>query len=168
LELASFCYNLFSVTKEQHYQAFGWGIFLTTALIAAIWCLNESGLTGYLIRTGERLLHVRLVQISWLITIVVLCLPGYIIKRYFDGLAWKERLRAMPAPNIRESAKRSKYIKLDGVPPPAPTPVEVNALPKGQEEFIATCVACGHFFSARKTGTEIKCPQCGEIIPIGS
>ena len=156
------------MTKEQQYQAIGWGIFGITIVIATMWCLHESGLAGYLIRTGERLLEIKLVQISWLITFLVLCLPGYIVKRYCDGLAWKEHLSAMPAPNVRESAKRSKYIKVDNIPPPAPTPVEVSSLPKGQEEFIATCVACGHFFSAKKLGSEIKCPQCGETIPLGN
>jgi hypothetical protein len=156
------------VTKEQHYQGLGWGIFLLTIVVATSWCLNETGLAGYLIRTGLRLLNVKLVQISWAITFLLLCLPGYAVKRYFDGLAWKEHLNSMPAPNIHESAKRSKYIKLDHVPAAAPTPVEVSSLPKGQEEFIATCVGCGHFFSAKKTGTEIKCPQCGENIPLGA
>jgi hypothetical protein len=156
------------VTKEQQFQAIGWAIFSVTILIATYWCLNEIGLAGFLIRSGERFLEVKLVQISWLITFLVLCLPGYIIKRYCDGLAWKEHLKVMPKPNIRDSAKRSKYIKLDDVPAAAPAPVEVSSLPKGQEEFIATCVGCGHFFSAKKTGSEIKCPQCGETIPLGN
>jgi hypothetical protein len=156
------------MTKEQHYRVFGWGILGAAIAISLTWCLNETGLTGFILRTGERLLEVKLLQISWLVTIVSLCLPGYIIKRYFDGLAWSEHLRSMPPPDIRESAKRSKYIKLEDVPPVAPRPVELSSLPKEQEEFIATCVACGHFFSARKSGGEIKCPQCGEAIPLGA
>jgi|GEM_PF-2731255 len=156
------------MTKEKHYQVIGWAILCTTVLVALTWCLNETGLAGYLIRIGERLLDVKLVQLSWLVTILSLCLPGYIIKRYFDGLAWAEHMKSQPAPDIRESAKRSKYIKLEDVPSAAPKPVELNSLPKDQEEFIATCVACGHFFSAQKSGGQIKCPQCGETIPLGA
>ena len=152
------------MTKEQHYLAMGWAILGSAIFVSLVWCLNGTGLTGYLIRTGERFLDVKLVQMSWLLTILVLCLPGYIIKRYFDGLAWKEHLKSMPAPDIRDSARRSKYIKLEDVPMEAPKPVQLSSLPKGQEEFIATCVACGHFFSAQRTGEAVKCPQCGEPI----
>ena len=156
------------MTKEQHYQIFGWAFFLTSILIALIWCLNGTGLTGLLIRASQRYLNVRLVQLSWLITIIVICFPGFILKRYFEGLAWKEHVTNMPAPDIRESAKRSKYVKLDDIPAAPPKPVEVSELPKDQEEFIATCIACGHFFSAKKTGAEITCPQCGEIIRLNA
>jgi hypothetical protein len=111
---------------------------------------------------------VKLIQISWLITIIVVCLPGLILKRYFEGLAWKEHVRNIPAPDIRESAKRSKYVKTDNVPVAPPKAVELSSIPEQQEEFIATCVACGHFFSAKKSGAEITCPQCGEVIPLNA
>jgi hypothetical protein len=156
------------VTKEQHYRAFGWAFFCISIAIALVWCLNESGLTGLLIRLSQHYLDIKLVQISWLITFVVVCVPGLILKRYFEGLAWKEHLKNMPAPDIHESAKRSKYIKLDAAPVAPPKPVEISAIPQHQEEFIATCVACGHFFSAKKSGGEITCPQCGEIIPLNA
>jgi hypothetical protein len=167
-DLSSSLLYLIPVTKEQQYQLFGWIILSACVLVALIWCLNEAGLTGVLIRSGQRYLDVKLVQISWLITILALGLPGLALKRYFEGLAWKEHLRNMPAPDIRESARRSKYIKVEDAPPAPPKPVEVSAIPEHQEEFIATCVACGHFFSARKSGETITCPQCGEIIPINS
>ena len=154
--------------KEKEYQLIGWGIFGFTILIAANWCMNESGLTGWLIRTGERLFQIRFVQISWLLTALIICLPGFMVKRYFEGLAWNERMRKAPPPDIYSSAKKSKYISLDQAAPAAPKPVEISSLPKHQEEFIATCASCGHFFSAKKTKGDIKCPQCGEIIPIGA
>ncbi|MCI0412116.1 hypothetical protein L0222_04845 [bacterium] len=154
--------------QEKEYQYIGWGIFGVTILIAFIWCRNESGLTGLLIRTGQKLFDIRFVQISWLITVLVVCLPGFIAKRYFDNLAWNARLKKAPPPNIHESAKKSKYISLDQAPPPPPKPVEISSLPKHQEEFIATCASCGHFFSAKKTDTDLKCPQCGETIQIGA
>jgi hypothetical protein len=154
--------------KEQEYTLIGWLLFAITIVVAFVWCINESGLAGFLIRNGQKLLHVRLVQISWLITFVVICLPGFVIKRYFDGLAWNAHLRALPQPDIRESAKKSKYINLESAPPPAPKPVEIHELPKDQEEFIATCSACGHYFSARKTSDALKCPHCGEVISIGA
>ena len=153
--------------KEKDYQLVGWAIFALTIIIALSWCLNETGLTGWLIRSSEKLLQVRLVQFSWLITIVVICLPGYIAKRYFDNLAWNAHLRNMPQPNIHESAKKSKYIKTEAAPLAQPVkPVELSSLPKEQEEFIATCAQCGHFFSARKTTAGLECPQCGEAIQI--
>jgi len=108
-----------------------------------------------------------MVQVSWLITLLVIALPGYMVKRYFDNLAWNEHLKNAPRPNIYESAKKSKYIKLDGaVAAQPPKAVELSALPKDQEEFIATCVHCGHFFSAKKSNIALKCPQCGEAIQL--
>ena len=156
--------------KENEYRIIGWAIFLLTATIAFVWCLNQTGLAGWLIRTSQRLLQVQLIQISWLITALVLCLPGYMIKRYFDNLAWNEHLRRMPKPDLRDSAKRSKYVQLDAASAaaPAPKPVELSSIPKDQEEFIATCAACGHFFSAKKTVNDLKCPQCGESIQLQS
>lgn len=154
--------------KENHYRILGWVVFGLSIIVTLSWCVNETGLTGWLIRTGEKLLEVRLVQISWLITVLVVSLPGFIAKRYFDNLAWNERVKSMPAPNIHESAKKSKYIKLDAAPAPQPArPVELSSLPKEQEEFIATCAQCGHFFSAKKSNTALKCPQCGEAIQLG-
>jgi hypothetical protein len=153
--------------KEKQYQIIGWGIFGLTLIVAIAWCYNESGLTGWLIATGEKLIQVRMVQISWLITLLVTALPGYIVKRYFDNLAWNEHLKNAPRPNIHESAKKSKYVKLDASPAPQPLrPVEVSSLPKDQEEFIATCVHCGHFFSAKKSNVSLACPQCGEAIQL--
>jgi hypothetical protein len=153
--------------KEKEYQLVGWSIFALTMIIALSWCLNETGLTGWLIRSGESLLNVRLVQISWLITVLVICLPGFMAKRYFDNLAWNEHLKSLPQPNPRDSAKRSKYITPDvAAAPQPPKPVELSSLPADQEEFIATCAACGHFFSAKKSNTDLKCPQCGEPIAL--
>jgi len=154
--------------KAQQYQIIGWACLVFTAAVALHWCLNETGLAGWLIQTGEKLLEVRLVQISWLITFGALCVPGYLAKRYFDEKAWNEQLNSMPAPDIHASAKRSKYIKVDTAPPPAPKTVELSSLPRGQEEFIATCGACGHFFPAKAGNSPLKCPQCGEPIPIGA
>jgi hypothetical protein len=156
------------IMKEKEYQFIGLGIFGFTLLIAFIWCSNESGLTGLLLRASQKLFDARLLQLSWLITVLVVCLPGFIAKRYFDGLAWNERMKQAPRPNIYESAKKSKYISVEQATPQAPKPVEMSSLPKNQEEFIATCVSCGHFFSAKKTNADLKCPQCGETIPIGA
>jgi hypothetical protein len=153
--------------KEKEYQIIGWAIFGVTLIVAFSWCFNESGLTGWLIATGEKLIQIRMVQISWLITLLVIGLPGYVVKRYFDNLAWNEHLKSYPAPNIHESAKKSKYIKLDAAVATQPArPVELSSLPKEQEEFIATCVHCGHFFSAKKSSIALKCPQCGETIQL--
>jgi hypothetical protein len=44
--------------------------------------------------------------------------------------------------------------------------VKLDEVAKGQEEFIATCPACGNFFSAKKGGGPIKCASCGEPVPI--
>ena len=154
--------------KEKEYQAIGWAVFALTLIVALSWCLNESGLTGWLIGMGEKLIQVRLVQISWLITIIAIALPGYLAKRYFDNLAWNEHLKSYPPPNIHESAKKSKYIQVDAAVAAAQPAkgVEVSSLPRGQEEFIATCVHCGHFFSAKKSNVALKCPQCGETIQL--
>ena len=149
---------------EKEFRLVGWAVFLLTVVIALGWCINETGLTGWLIRTSYKLLDVRLVQISWLITGIVVCLPGYIAKRYFDNLAWNEHLKAMPKPDIRESAKRSKYVQVDASVPVTAKPFEVSSIARDQEEFIATCVACGHFFSAKKSESTLNCPQCGEPI----
>ena len=151
--------------KENEYRWIGWTIFLLSIVIALSWCLNETGLTGWFIRTSQKLLNVRLVQISWLLTGLVVCLPGYLAKRYFDNIAWNEHLKNQPKPDKRESAKRSKYVQLDPAEAAAPPkPVELSSLPKDQEEFIATCAACGHFFSAKKSHDDLQCPQCGEKI----
>ena len=153
--------------KEKEYQLIGWAIFALALIVALSWCLNETGLTGWFIALGEKTIQVRLVQISWLITILAIALPGYMAKRYFDNLAWNEHLKNYPPPNIHESAKKSKYIQLNPVAAAQPAkPVEVSSLPAGQEEFIATCVQCGHFFSAKKSNTALKCPQCGEPIQL--
>ena len=153
--------------REKDYQLVGWGVLLLSVILALSWCLNEAGLAGWLISAGEKYLKVRLVQISCLITFIVICLPGYMAKRYFENLAWNEHLKNMPKPDIHESAKKSKYVQVDAsVPAPPPRPVEISSLPQDQEEFIATCVSCGHFFSAKKTTSDLQCPQCGEKIQL--
>ncbi len=156
--------------KEQEYQLVGWAVFAVTIIIALAWCLNETGLTGWLIRNSESFLQVRLVQVSWLITILIVCLPGFMAKRYFENLAWNEHLKKMPKPNVQDSAKKSKYIaaELNVMQQAPPKPVEISSLPQEQEEFIATCAKCGHFFSAKKTNADLKCPQCGEAIELGT
>src|SRR5207249_8857542 len=106
-------------------------------------------------------------QPSCLATFFVVIFPGYIIKRYCDERAWNLHLSALPPPDVRESAKKSKYINLDdAAPPPPPQPVQVSSIPESQAEFIATCGACGHLFSARKDIKSLQCPNCGENIPL--
>ena len=152
--------------KEQYYRLLGWGCLAITVVIAGGWCLNHSGLVGVLIRISVKLIDVELVQISCLITILLIVFPGYVMKRYLDGLAWNLHLKSLPPPDIRESAKRSKYVKIDDARPAPPKVVQVSELPKEQNEFIATCPACGHFFPATKDSNELRCPNCGESIPL--
>jgi len=152
--------------KDQNYRLFGWGCLALSIVVAGGWCVNHSGLPGMLMRASNKAFGTELIQVSCLITFAVIVLPGYVIKRYFDELAWDAHLKSLPPPDIRESAKRSKYVKTDHVPPTPPKPVQVSDLPEGQKEFIATCTACGHFFSAIKDTKALQCPNCGESIPI--
>jgi hypothetical protein len=151
---------------EQHYKVLAWGIFAASIALAAYWCLNEKGLTGWLIDISREKTGQRLTLISWIITGLILVLPGYIAKNYFMAMAWNAHVDSLPPPDRRESARRSKYVKDDVVAPLAPpTPVRLTNLPSGQQEFIATCPACGNLFPAQKNTPEIKCPQCGEQVP---
>ena len=152
--------------REQYYRAIGWLCLLSTVGIALSWCWRESGLAGWIMNTSEQYLHTRLVQISWLLTFLILCVPGYLAKGYFDGLAWSEHLRALPPPDPREAARRSKYIQLESALPPPPQPLSMANIPEGQQEFIATCTACGNLFSAKKDSTTLKCPTCGETVSL--
>ena len=152
--------------KEAQYRLLWWACFLITVALSLSWCVGQTGLAGWFILISERVLHTRLVQISCLLSLLILCLPGYLVKNYFDGLAWEEHMRSLPPPDIRESAKRSKYIKLDTAVPPAPEPVKTTDLPKGQQEFIATCAACGYLFPAKRDSKELRCPTCGEAVPL--
>ena len=153
--------------NEGPYRILGWGCLLVALAGALSWCLTESGPAGWLMDTSGHLLKTRLVQFSWLFTFAIVGLPGYLAKRYFDGLAWTAHVKNMPPPNPQESAKRSKYVKVEPAQaaPPPPSPVKVSELPKGQEEFIATCPGCGNFFPALKGADALKCPNCGEALP---
>ena len=151
--------------KEEHYQLIGWGCLLFTLAISFAWCMNESALPGLFMDTSERFLKMRMKQFSWLLTFLIIGLPGLMAKRYFDGLAWDAHLKTLPPPDVRESARRSKYIRLEEVPTAAPAVVKLNNISKDQEEFIATCPSCRNFFPAKKGSGEMKCPNCGEVLP---
>lgn len=150
--------------KQKNYQLLGWLIFLSTILLALYWCMNESGPAGWIMSLSEKLVDTRLVQVSWGLTLLIVGLPGYLVKKYLDEKGWQEHLRSLPPPNVHESAKRSKYIKLDGVAANTPqaSPVKEEELPGGQEEYVATCAACGRLFPAKRS-KEKKCPSCGEV-----
>ena len=152
--------------KEEQYTFIGWALLSLSILIAAVWCVKGTGLAGWFVNLSMRLFETRLVQLSCLLNFVVVCIPGYIAKRYFDQLAWKAHLESLPPPNIRESAKRSKYVKADNVAVSPPAPVKAAEIPEGQEEFVATCTGCGHLFAARKDSEVLKCPSCEETFPI--
>ena len=153
--------------NEQHYRILGWGIFVGSIALALYWCLNEKGLTGWLINVSKEAAGQKLGLISWILTILIVVLPGYILKNYFMAMAWNAHVDALPPPDPRESAKRSKYVKDDVIAPLAPSkPVQLSNLPSNQKEFIATCHACGNLFPAQRNAGELKCPQCGEKIPI--
>jgi hypothetical protein len=152
--------------NEQQYRILGWAIFAISVALALYWCLNEKGLTGWLINISKETAGQRLTLISWAITALVVVLPGYILKNYFMAMAWNAHVDALPPPDRRESARRSKYVKDDVVAPLAPSkPVVLANLPSDQKEFIATCHACGNLFPAERNKPELKCPQCGEKIP---
>jgi len=152
--------------KETNYRIIGYGCLLASIALSVFWCFKETGLTAKLLQLGHSLLGVKLKQISCVITFIVTILPGYIVKRYCDQLAWDAHVNAMPPPDVYESAKKSKYINLDAVAPAPPKPIEVSAIPQDQAEFIATCGACGHLFPAKREGKSLRCPNCGENIPL--
>ena len=154
--------------KEQHYRIIGWGLFLISVIVALSWCMNHTGLTGFFIGFSQQIVHTQLIQISWLLTIAVVCIPGWYLKNYFEAKAWEQHVHDMPPPDIRESAKRSKYVRVDNLPPPPPKPVQLTNLPEGQQEFVATCAACGHLFSAKRDQKDLKCPNCGEGVPLAT
>ncbi len=151
--------------NEQHYKVIGWSIFIASIALALYWCLNENGLTGWFIRVGEQAAGQRLGLISWILTILIVVLPGYILKNYLLAMAWNAHVDSLPPPDPIQSARRSKYVKDDVVAPLAPAnPVRIESLPPNQKEFIATCPACGNLFPAQRSTKEIKCPQCGEKV----
>lgn len=151
--------------SEQQYKAIGWILFILTILIASYQCLNQAGIAGFLMDISERATGHRLTQLAWLLTFAAICFPGWMLRNYFEGLAWNAHVKNLPPPDIRESSRKSKYVKAPDVPP-APKPVKLDNVAKGQEEFIATCPACGNFFSAKRTIGPTKCPACGEVVPV--
>jgi hypothetical protein len=153
--------------ESKNYQLLGWVIFLSAIILAIYWCTNQSGPAGWFLSLSEKLFDTKLVQISWGLTLLIVGFPGYLVKKYLDQKAHEEYLKSLPPPNIQESAKRSKYIKLEGAAAAAPAAprVKESELPGGQEEYVATCPACGNLFPAKRDGKEKKCPSCGEAIP---
>jgi hypothetical protein len=148
--------------KENHLRLVGAGCFGLTIALALFWCLNQSGLAGWLMGLSEKLIGKRIGLISWLLTFVIVCLPGYMAKNYFYGLAWSEKMKKMPAPNRSESARRSRYVTAD--PAPKKATVQLTNLPAGQQEYVVNCAGCGNYFSATKDNPVLKCPSCGEPI----
>lgn len=153
---------------EQQNKIVGNVIFALCLLVALYWCVTSSGLFVFFLDLGAQLTGTNLIQISWLLCFVVLGIPGLMAKRYFEAKAWEAHLAALPKANARESAKRSKYVKTDNLPPQPQVAVDLTSLPEGQEEFIATCSSCEHLFSAKKGVKDLKCPSCGEPIPVNS
>jgi hypothetical protein len=152
--------------SEGMYRIIGWGIFLALVGLAVFWGATHSGLAGFFMDMSKKLADgAELTQISWGLTLAILGFPGWMIKNYFEGLAWNVHVKNLPPPDPRESARRSKYIQVDNLPPVPPKPVTLTNLPEGQEEFIATCPACGNFFSAKKGVKDLKCSSCGESVP---
>jgi hypothetical protein len=151
--------------ESKNYQLLGWLIFLSAILLALYWCMNQSGPAGWFLSLSEKLFDTRLVQISWGLTLLIVGLPAYLVKKFLDEKGWQEHLKTLPPPNVHESAKRSKYIKLDGAAAAAAPVAAVKEaeLPSNQEEYIATCTACGHLFPAKRS-QEKKCPSCGEVV----
>lgn len=155
--------------KEQHYRIIGWSFFIAFILLALYWILNNSGLARWLGNLFESIIGARLGTISAVLTVIIVGFPGYILKNYFEGLAWNAHVEALPPPDRSESAKRSKYVKADvgssiGSLAPAKPIILTNVAPT-QQEFVATCTACGKLFPAKRDQTELKCPQCGETVP---
>ena len=152
---------------EEQYKFTGTACLIATVVLALYWSLNHTGLAGFFLGLSKDLFGTQLIQLSWVLTFIILCLPGYMLKRYFENKAWDLHLASLPPPDKRESARRSKYVQVDAsVPAAPPKPVEMTALPAGQVEFVATCPACGHLFSARRDTKDLQCPACGDPIPI--
>jgi hypothetical protein len=155
--------------KEQHYRIIGWSCFIAFLLLALYWILNNNGLAGWLTHLFQNMIGARLGTISAVLTVIVVGLPGYMLKNYFEGLAWNARVETMPPPDRQESAKRSKYVKAEAgssFAPLAPAkPILLTNVSPTQQEFVATCPACGKLFPAKRDQAEIKCPQCGEPVP---
>lgn len=128
--------------------------------------MTQKGPAGFLINLSQKATGHPLTQIVWLITFALVCIPGWMMKNYFEGLAWDAHVKNLPPPDIRESAKKSKYVRADLAPPAPPKPVKLQNVAKDQTEFVATCPACGNFFSAKKQIGPTRCPSCGEIVPI--
>ncbi|PWT90478.1 MAG: hypothetical protein C5B54_07095 [Acidobacteria bacterium] len=154
--------------NEQHYKILGWFCFLVSLVVALLWSYNHSGLAGVLLNISDQIFKTQLVQITWVITFAAVCLPGWWLKNYFEAKAWDVHVKNLPPPDIRDSAKRSKYVKVDHLPPPPSKPVVLDSLPEGQQEFVATCPACGNLFSANRTQKDLKCPNCGEAVPLAT
>lgn len=155
--------------KEQHYRLTGWICFIAFLLLAFYWILNNNGLAGWLSNLFQSIIGARLGTISAVLTVIIVGLPGYMIKNYFEGLAWNAHVEALPPPDRQESAKRSKYVKAEAgssFAPLAPAkPIILTNVSQTPKEFVATCPACGKLFPAKSDQAEIKCPQCGEIVP---
>lgn len=165
LHLQARCRNVNSMTEKQ-YKGVGYGIFGLCLLIALYWCYNGSGLYAYFLDWSFRLFDTGLPQISGVVTFAVIGLPAFLVKRYFEHKAWDAHVAALPKADPRQSAKRSKYVRTDNLPPGVPQAVDLTSLPEGQQEFIVTCGACGHLFSGKKGVKELKCPSCGEPTPV--
>jgi hypothetical protein len=155
--------------KEQHYRILGWFCFIAFILVALSWILSDSGLARLLGNFFQNIIGARLWTISAVLTVIIVGLPGYMLKNYFEGLAWNARVEALPPPDRQESAKRSKYVKAEAgssITSLAPAkPIILTNVAPTQQEFIATCTACGKLFPAKRDQKEIKCPQCGETVP---
>lgn len=151
---------------EGQYRGAGWTIFIVFLLIPLYMCLTHTYLMRFFLNWTASLTDNELVQISWLLTFAVFGVPGYMIKNVFEQKAWDAHVAAMPKPDPRDSAKRSKYVSLENVAPSAPKPVDISSLPEGQEEFVVTCGACGHLFSAKRGQKNLKCPSCDEPVPV--
>ncbi len=157
--------------KEGSYRFIGWLIFICSLALAAYWCATRGGPMQYLLQFSEKVFKTDLIQISWILTFLLIAGPGYLIRNFFEGLAWNAHVRDLPPPDIQESARRSKYIKAEDVAAaaaaaPARKAVKLENLPEGQEEFVASCPACGQFFSATRGAKDLKCPHCGEAVPL--
>lgn len=149
--------------KPAHYRLLGWACLLIPAAFAFHSCINETAIAGWMFRNSERLLGTRLTQISWLLTFALLCLPGYLAKRFFDDLAWNATVNSMPPPDPHESARRSKYVKVNPVLTPVAAPaIDVKKAQAAGQEFIATCKSCGQLFPVTAQNASPACPTCGE------
>lgn len=152
--------------NEGQYRTTGWVIFLCFLAVAFYMCWTHTMIMAFFLDLSMRLTDNELVQVSWLLTFAVLGLPGYMIKNSFEHKAWDAHVAAMPKANVRESLKKSKYVSSDNISAAPIQAVDLSSLPEGQEEFIVTCQSCGHLFSAKKDQKDLKCPSCGEPVPV--